>query len=143
VEQQERLGTGHAVLQALPHLDPGSRMLVLYGDVPLIEPATLAQAMAAADDALVLLTMEPADPYGFGRILRDDDGAVTGIVEERDATPEQRTITEVNSGVMAMPVAPVAPLLEKIRADNEQKEYLLTDLVALALEAGCPFGLPM
>ncbi len=138
VEQRERLGTGHAVLQALPQIDPGARMLVLYGDVPLVEPATLARALASADDALVLLTMEPNNPHGFGRILRDQQGVVTGIVEERDATPEQRTITEVNSGIMAMPVAQVAPLLERLSADNDQGEYLLTDLVALACDAGLP-----
>jgi len=137
VVQAEQLGTAHAVQMALPGLDDDATALILYGDVPLIKAATLGQLLAAAkQDALAMLTSEPADPTGYGRILRDTDGRVTGVVEHRDATPAQRAIREVNTGIMAMPVARLRSWLGHIGNANAQAEYYLTDIVALAVADG-------
>ncbi len=138
IEQTQRLGTGHAVQQALPHLRPGNLLLVLYGDVPLIQPATLAALVAAAQQGLAILTTHLAEPFGFGRILRDAQGQVQAIVEEKDASAAQRGIQEVNSGVLALPVTQAQELLPKLSNQNAQSEYLLTDLVALTRAAGLP-----
>ncbi len=141
--QAEQLGTGHAVrcgLEALPAGLAGP-VLVTYGDVPLLEPATLADLLAehvAAGAAVSLLTGEPADPGGYGRVLRDARGAVLGIVEHADATPEQRAVREVNSGVYAFDAASLAAGLARLGRSNSQRELYLTDLVAAAVADGRP-----
>jgi bifunctional UDP-N-acetylglucosamine pyrophosphorylase/glucosamine-1-phosphate N-acetyltransferase len=136
-EQREQLGTAHAVSQALPALEDAGTVLILYGDVPLIEPATLAAMVdPAAEGTLALLTVHLENPTGYGRILRDAGGAVTGIVEEKDATAAQRALTEVNTGIMAMPVRSLRRWLAQVGNRNAQGEYYLTDIVALAAAEG-------
>jgi len=118
-------------------LRPDATTLVLYGDVPLIGAATLDTLVASvAGDCLALLTVELRDPRGYGRILRDDQGRVTGIVEEKDASPDQKRITEVNTGVLAVPAGCMARWLPTIGNDNAQREYYLTDLIAIARRDG-------
>ncbi|HUO44136.1 MAG TPA: bifunctional UDP-N-acetylglucosamine diphosphorylase/glucosamine-1-phosphate N-acetyltransferase GlmU [Burkholderiales bacterium] len=134
VKQELQFGTAHALAQALPHLAPRGTTLVLYGDVPLVQPATLTALTAHRDGRLVLLTTLMEDPHGYGRIVRDARGNIKSIVEEKDATPKQRAIREVNSGIMALPSAQLADWLGKISNRNAQKEYYLTDIVALALK---------
>jgi bifunctional UDP-N-acetylglucosamine pyrophosphorylase / glucosamine-1-phosphate N-acetyltransferase len=137
VTQEPQLGTGHAVMQALPRLGKGGAVLVLYGDVPLIEPETLRPlAGAAAKGRLALLTQQLEDPRGYGRILRGEAGGVTGIVEEKDATQKQRAIREVNTGILAAPRAKLDAWLARLGNDNAQGEYYLTDVVALAAGDG-------
>ena len=137
IEQSHQLGTGHAVQMALPRLATDATALVLYGDVPLMRPATLEALLAAAsEDALAVLTSRPPDPTGYGRILRDAQGRVTGIIEEKDASPTQRAIGEVNTGILAAPVHRLANWLSRIGNDNAQGEYYLTDIVALAAADG-------
>jgi bifunctional UDP-N-acetylglucosamine pyrophosphorylase / glucosamine-1-phosphate N-acetyltransferase len=139
VPQPEQLGTGHALMQAMPLIPDGHTVLVLYGDVPLIQAATLRQLLATATaGSLALLTVEVADPTGYGRIIRDGAGAVRSIVEQRDATPLQRKIAEINTGVMAADAAPLRAWLLNVGRNNDQREYLLTDVVAIAVEAGAP-----
>lgn len=137
VLQQPQLGTGHAVQQAMTHLDDDSRTLVLYGDVPLIRHATLHQ-MQQAGDGLVLLTVNLANPAGYGRIVRDEQSDVQRIVEEKDASPEQREICEVNTGIMLAPTRELRAWLENLQNNNAQGEYYLTDIVAMAVEQGIP-----
>jgi bifunctional UDP-N-acetylglucosamine pyrophosphorylase/glucosamine-1-phosphate N-acetyltransferase len=136
--QEPQLGTGHAVMQALPHLAGGASTLILYGDVPLIQAATLQQLLHAARDGLAILTVELADPSGYGRIVRDAAGGVARIVEQKDATPSEREIREVNTGIMALPTARLGEWLAQLSADNAQKEYYLTDVVGMAVAAGVP-----
>ena len=137
--QAQQLGTGHAVMQALPHVPAAGTLLVLYGDVPLIATATLASLVAAAAGGrMALLTQTLDSPKGYGRIVRDGGGRVTGIVEEKDANEAQRAIREVNTGIMALPRAKLEPWLKKLRNDNAQGEYYLTDLVAIAAAEGVP-----
>lgn len=130
--QDQQLGTAHAVSQAMPQIPDAARVLILYGDVPLIEASTLSELLEAASAGLAVLTSDVPDPYGYGRILRRG-GAVQGIVEEKDATPAQRRITEINTGVMAAPAKRLRAWLEKIRNDNAKREYYLTDAVRLAV----------
>ena len=132
VLQEPQLGTGHAVQQALPHLQDGSLTLVLYGDVPLIQRATL-EKMFAQPDALTLLTLHLSNPSGYGRIVRDVANNVSRIVEEKDATAEQRAIREVNTGILAVPTRLLRDWLAKLKNDNAQDEYYLTDIVAMAV----------
>ena len=134
VEQQPQLGTGHALKQALPHLDQRASTLVLYGDVPLITAGTLAEMTAGSAARLKILTAEIADPRGYGRIVRNAKGAITAIVEEKDATPKQRRIREINTGIMLLPGKRLAGWLAKLSNRNVQREYYLTDVVALALK---------
>jgi len=137
VEQAERLGTGHAVAQAMPGVGHDATVLVLYGDVPLVPAATLASLCEqAARDRLALLTVELANPKGYGRILRNDAGEVTAIVEEKDASDVQRQVREVNTGILAVPGYLLAGWLGRLRNDNAQREYYLTDIVALAVADG-------
>ena len=137
VEQAEQLGTGHAVQQALPHLAAKDTVLILYGDVPLIRAATLSRLVAATNsDHLALMTAHLNDPYGYGRILRDEDGRVTAIVEEKDASAEQRAITEINTGIMACPGAHLEAWLRELDNDNAQGEYYLTDVIGRAADEG-------
>ncbi|MBI1174127.1 MAG: UDP-N-acetylglucosamine diphosphorylase/glucosamine-1-phosphate N-acetyltransferase [Sideroxydans sp.] len=136
VLQEPQLGTGHAVQQAMPHLDDGSHTLVLYGDVPLMQHATLHQMQHAAGNGLVLLTVNLENPVGYGRIVRDAEGDVQRIVEEKDATPEEREISEVNTGILLAPTRELRAWLAKLQNNNAQGEYYLTDIVAMAVEQG-------
>ena len=141
--QMPQLGTGHAVQQAVPLLvqDDGTAV-VLSGDVPLTEADTLRALVAASQGvdggALALLTVTLPDPSGYGRIVRSAEGAVQGIVEHKDATESQRAITEVYSGILAVPSRLLAPWLSRLSNDNAQGEYYLTDIVAMAVQDGVP-----
>jgi bifunctional UDP-N-acetylglucosamine pyrophosphorylase/glucosamine-1-phosphate N-acetyltransferase len=137
VKQAPQLGTGHALQQALPALAPSAHTLVLYGDVPLTRAETLRSLIDAAADGVAMLTVELEDPAGYGRIVRED-GAVKRIVEEKDASPPERAIREVNTGIMALPTQRLAGWLASLRNDNAQREYYLTDLVAAAVDEGVP-----
>ena len=136
VDQAERKGTGHAVIQAMDNVDPSATVLVLYGDVPLIEKTTLEQCIAAASDGIGIVTVEMSDPKGLGRILRGADGRISAIIEEQDATEQQRTIKEVNTGILAASSATLAPLLASIETHNSQGEYYLTDVISRAASSG-------
>jgi bifunctional UDP-N-acetylglucosamine pyrophosphorylase/glucosamine-1-phosphate N-acetyltransferase len=141
--QEQQLGTGHAVRCGLDALPVGlaGPVVVTYGDVPLLDTGTLQVLLAehaAAGAAVTLLTAEFADPAGYGRVLRGPDGAVTGIVEQSDATPDQRAIREVNSGVYAFDAAFLATGLAQLSGHNAQGELYLTDLVAAAVARGLP-----
>lgn len=137
IEQTAQLGTAHAVLQAIPFLRDEAKVLIVYGDVPLIKSATLEKMLTGVnDDSMSLLTVELVDPTGYGRILRNQAGEVTGIIEQKDAAPEQLKITEVNTGVMAMTAGDLKTWLPKIDNNNAQQEYYLTDVIGLAREAG-------
>ena len=137
VLQSPQLGTGHAVQQALPALlhGPDSRTLILVGDCPLVQLATLERLVAATEQASAfgLLTVALDDPTGFGRIVRDAQGAVTAIVEHKDATPEQRLIREINTGMMAVPTQALDRWLPRLSNHNAQGEYYLTDIVGMAV----------
>ncbi len=135
VVQSERLGTGHAALQALPAIDPDARVLILPGDMPLIRPATLERLLDSPAD-LVLLSFRLEDPAGYGRVLRDDQGAVCAIREHKDASETERQVGEVNSGVMCARAADWMDWLARVGADNAQGEYYLTDCIALAVADG-------
>ena len=137
VEQTERLGTGHAVQQALPALSGVARVLVLYGDVPLIEPETLNRLITdSAESALGLLTMTLDEPTGYGRIVRGATGRVLRIVEQKDASEAERAITEVNTGIIVADRERLAGWLGRIDNDNVQREYYLTDVIGLATGDG-------
>ena len=134
--QEERLGTGHAVMQAMPDTPDDHQVIMVYGDVPLLRPETLMELAQAAGDAEVsLLTDEMDDPYGYGRILRED-GEIVGNVEERDASDEQKRIREVNTGVMCCPAGRLKTWLDKLNNDNDQGEYYLTDIPGIAVADG-------
>src|SRR5262245_10155555 len=140
VLQDEQRGTGHAVRCALPALEAWSGdVLILYGDAPLIRTATLQRLVEChrAEGAdLSLLTVRYDDPAGYGRIVREPDGRVRGIVEDRDATPEERAITEVNPGFYCVRAAVLRELIAALRDDNAQREYYLPDIVGLAARGG-------
>jgi bifunctional UDP-N-acetylglucosamine pyrophosphorylase / glucosamine-1-phosphate N-acetyltransferase len=138
VTQTEQLGTGHAVAMAQPHWDDHATVLITYGDVPLIDPRTLQQAVDLAGDALVLVSVRVDDPTGYGRIVRDGDGAVQAIVEHADASAAQRAITEINTGIIAAPAAWLGSWLARLSNDNPKGEYYLTDVVAMAVSEGRP-----
>ena len=136
--QEPQLGTGHAVQQALPHLRGDGTTLILYGDVPLIRTETLKTLVQAAHGALAILTVELADPTGYGRIVRNESGQVVRIVEQKDANAEERRIHEINTGIMAMPTARLGEWLGHLSNNNAQKEYYLTDIVSMAVAEGLP-----
>ena len=138
VRQMPQLGTGHAVQQAIPALDDALAVtLILYGDVPLIRAATgAALVQACGGQSLALLSFEPQDPARYGRIVRGSDGGVQAIVEYKDASPAQRAITEVYSGIMAAPTAALKRWAAALKNDNAQAEYYLTDVVAMAVAEG-------
>ena len=135
VEQAEQLGTGHAVVQAIEDVPDVDNVLVLYGDVPLITHETLANLVAAADDTgFSLLTSYIEDPRGYGRIIRDDKGDITCIVEEKDATEEQRSVCEINTGMMTVQARQLKRWLANLGNDNVQGEYYLTDVIQMATD---------
>ncbi|MBE0490227.1 MAG: NTP transferase domain-containing protein, partial [Halomonas sp.] len=134
--QAEQKGTGHAVAQALDGLGEG-KVLVLYGDVPLIRRETLAGLLEGVDDDhLGLLTVTLADPTGYGRILRNAEGQAVAIVEHKDASESELAIDECNTGIMAMTAAQLRRWLPRLSADNAQGEYYLTDIIAMAAAEG-------
>ncbi|MGH8704307.1 MAG: bifunctional UDP-N-acetylglucosamine diphosphorylase/glucosamine-1-phosphate N-acetyltransferase GlmU [Burkholderiales bacterium] len=136
VEQGRQLGTGHALVQALPRVKRGSDVLVLNGDVPLVRPDTLARLVAAAKDGLAICTSDLSDPKGYGRVVRDGRGRVRRIVEEKDASARQRAIREWYAGFAAAKAERLAAWLAKVKNDNAQKEYYLTDVVGIAAAQG-------
>lgn len=139
--QSPQLGTGHAVQMAVPALEPmpdNGQVLILYGDVPLIQPATLRALLQAAGDGVGLITQQLAQPKGYGRIVRDAVGNVRCNVEEKDATDEQRRITEVNTGILCLPARYLTTWLGALSNQNAQGEYYLTDLLAMAVQQGVP-----
>ena len=142
--QAEQKGTGHALLQALPKLDLQEPTLVLYGDVPLTSKKTLSKLTKLADGArgkdcaLALLTQNLSHPSGYGRIVRDADGSVQEIVEEKDASPVQKAIKEINTGIMVLPTGYLKKWLKALRSSNAQGEYYLTDVIAMAVQDGVP-----
>jgi len=140
--QEPQLGTGHAVQQAVPALADNGVVLVLSGDVPLTRPATLFHLIqACGGEKLALLTLQMPDPTGYGRIVRQGgvvNGMVQAIVEHKDATPEQQAITEIYSGIMAVPAVQLKRWLARLDSDNAQGEYYLTDVVKFAVLDGVP-----
>ena len=139
--QQPQLGTGHAVLQAVPLLqesDTNDVTVILYGDVPLVQPDTLRALLMARANGVAILTEILPDATGYGRIVRDSQGNVTAIVEHKDATPEQRSIQEVNTGIMAVPTRHLKSWLAKLTNNNAQGEYYLTDIIGMAVAEGVP-----
>lgn len=133
--QSPQLGTGHAVMQALPHLADDAHTLVLLGDVPLISPQTLQRLVIAAGRDVALLTVEMADPKGYGRIVRAG-GSVARIVEQKDASEAERAIREVNTGIMVLPTHRLRGWLAELSNENAQGEYYLTDVIAMAVRDG-------
>ena len=137
VQQQDQLGTAHAVKMAVPHLRAGARVLILYGDVPLISPDTISKMLTAVSaNAISLLTITLDNPTGYGRIVRNQSGQIDAIIEQKDASPEQLSITEVNTGVLALGASQLIEWLPQVGNNNAQGEYYLTDLIALARANG-------
>ncbi|GIU27656.1 bifunctional protein GlmU [Shewanella hafniensis] len=132
VLQAEQLGTGHAVAQASPHIADNDTVLILYGDVPLIQQSTLEALLAARpENGVAILTVNLANPMGYGRIVREQ-GKVVGIVEQKDANAEQLLINEINTGIMAVPGEQLKAWLSRLSNNNAQGEYYLTDIIAMA-----------
>jgi bifunctional UDP-N-acetylglucosamine pyrophosphorylase/glucosamine-1-phosphate N-acetyltransferase len=143
VPQTEQLGTGHALMQAMPRIPDEHRVLVLYGDVPLVQPESLRAVLDAADPAadpavVTLLTTLAANPEGYGRIVRDTAGGVLQVVEQADASAEQRRIREISTGIMSLPARAARAWLAELGNANAQHEYYLTDLIAAAVRSGVP-----
>ena len=137
--QAQQLGTGHALAQALPLLDANAPTLVLYGDVPLTRASTLKRLVdAAGENGYGILTVTLDDPAGYGRIVRGASGEVLRIVEQKDASDDERLIDEINTGIVVTPTAPLAGWLAALGNDNAQGEYYLTDVVEAAIAAGHP-----
>jgi len=137
VLQEQQLGTGHAVAQAIPSIDDDAVVLVIYGDVPLIQAETLRGLVnRASRDSLALLTAYVEEPGGYGRIVRNQQEQVTEIVEQRDATPEQLAIDEINTGFLAAPARHLRDWVERLGNENNQQEYYLTDIVSMAVASG-------
>ena len=138
VEQMPQLGTGHALQLAAPHLNDAHPTLVLYGDVPLTHVDTLQRLLSAAQKGVALLTVNLQDPSGYGRIVRDEAGAVLKNVEHKDATEAERLIQEVNTGVLIAPTLLLKKWLSQLSNDNAQGEYYLTDVIGMAVNDGVP-----
>lgn len=139
VWQGEQRGTGHAVQCAYPDLSSQDRVLVLYGDVPLIKSATLQKLLYSTPaDAVGILTAHLDDPTGLGRIIRDKQGRIVSIVEQKDATDVQLAITEINTGIYVLPYKYLGSWLANLKSNNEQQEYYLTDIIEMAVDAGVP-----
>jgi len=137
--QKEQKGTGHAVAQAMPIIEDTGTTLILYGDVPLIRSETLIElSKLAQDGALALLTQRMDDPTGYGRIVRNVEGEVTAIVEEKDASSDLKKIDEINTGIMAVATKDLKKWLKKLTPNNAQGEYYLTDIIAMAVAEGVP-----
>ncbi len=134
VNQAEQHGTGHAVQQAAPYLDADANTLILLGDVPLVDEAACKKLVEQANNKLAILSFNKADPTGYGRIVRAACGNVTAIVEHKDASEAQRKISEVNTGIMAMPNVQLKSWLSRLSNNNAQGEYYLTDIVELAVQ---------
>ena len=137
-EQAEQLGTGHAVQQAMPGIPDNADVLVLYGDIPLLDAGVLENLIDSPCTGLKVLTMNVIEPEGYGRIVRDDNGSVTGIVEESDANEKQRAISEVNTGIIMAPRLILMSCLEDMVSNNTPKEYYLTDVFSIAYDKGIP-----
>ena len=139
VEQQDQLGTAHAVLQSLPEVSNRDHILVLYGDVPLIAEQTLKKLIDTTPaDAIGMLTANLANPAGYGRIKRDSNNHITGIIEEKDATEQERKLTEINPGIYYVPTVLLNKWLPNLENNNAQNEYYLTDIIALAKKENIP-----
>lgn len=136
--QEPQLGTGHAVQQAMPLVVQDGITLILYGDVPLVSVSTLHRLVQAAKHGLAILTVQLDDPTGYGRIVRDHDGRVVRIVEQKDATPEEQAITEVNTGILAVSTERLNNWLQRLDNHNAQNEYYLTDVIGMAVTEGIP-----
>jgi bifunctional UDP-N-acetylglucosamine pyrophosphorylase/glucosamine-1-phosphate N-acetyltransferase len=137
--QHEQKGTGHAVMQAMPVVANSGPTTILYGDVPLIQAKSLNKlAEFSLGGALVILTQILDDPTGYGRIIRNLDGEVVGIVEEKDATSEQRKIQEINTGILCCDTQDLKRWLEMLTPNNAQGEFYLTDIIAFAAQEGVP-----
>lgn len=141
VKQEMRLGTGHAVMQALPYCHEDDQILVLYGDVPLISEKTLNQLLDdTAHNALGLVIADQQDPSGFGRIIRNEMGNIVAIVEDKDATDIQKVIQEINTGIITVSAKHLKTWLPQLKNSNKQGEYYLTDIVACAVKDGIAVG---
>lgn len=144
VEQAEQLGTGHAVQVTLPVLPTTGQSLILYGDVPLVRPETLQQLRQAASSGIAMITLNVADPMGYGRIVRDDSpknqGKIQRIVEHKDASDAEKQITEINTGIYCVDNARLHQWLPKLSNNNVQGEYYLTDIVEMAVADGLEIG---
>ncbi len=139
VEQKEQLGTGHAVMQALPHIDKDDRVLVLYGDVPLISSETLQSLLDVTPvNGLGILVAKAFDPTGLGRIIRNEHGKVIEIVEHKDANKKQRQINEINTGIITCSSALLNQWLPTLKPHNQQGEFYLTDIISLAVSHQIP-----
>jgi len=139
IEQTERLGTGHAVMQATPALDDEDTVLVLYGDVPLLAHTTADRLLKSVDqNNLSLLTVDLIDPSGYGRIIRNQDNQVQMIVEEKDTTDQQKKIKEGNTGILATNAGNLKRWLSRLNNNNAQGEFYLTDIIAMAVSEGIP-----
>jgi bifunctional UDP-N-acetylglucosamine pyrophosphorylase / glucosamine-1-phosphate N-acetyltransferase len=137
VLQAQQLGTGHAVQQALPQVRNDATVLILYGDVPLTRAETLQKLIASVNEQQMgLLTVNMQNPSGYGRIIRNTQGAVQAIVEHKDANEEQRKISEINTGIMAVKAKHLQQWLPQLKNNNAQGEYYLTDIIALAQQSG-------
>jgi bifunctional UDP-N-acetylglucosamine pyrophosphorylase/glucosamine-1-phosphate N-acetyltransferase len=139
VTQQPQLGTGHAVQQAIPSLVEDNKndvTMVLYGDVPLVQPSTLQRLLEACGQGIAILTEDLVDPAGYGRIVRGTQGQVVAIVEDKDASADQRNIREVNTGILAAPTALLKVWLSQLSNQNAQGEYYLTDVISMAVRQG-------
>ena len=137
VLQEQQLGTGHAVDQVMAWVSDNDMLLVLYGDVPLIQADTLRHLLMHAENGgLSVLTATLNDPQGYGRIIRDADGKLAGIVEQKDASEAQLKIKEINTGFLAAPASRLRGWLERLDNSNTQREYYLTDVIAMAVADG-------
>ena len=136
--QAEQRGTGHAVAQAIGACDSKSTVLVLFGDVPLISKTVLTDVVAASASSVAMLSAYLEDPTGYGRVVRDRDGEFAAVIEEKDATPEQRSLQEINTGVLAADADKLAAWLDRVDNHNAQSEYYLPDVLSLAREGGVP-----
>ncbi len=143
--QAEQRGTGHALTQALPQIPDDHGLLVLYGDVPLVTAASLQTLMSqTATGGIALLTAILDEPAGYGRVLRSESGALTGIVEDREATPDQLGVKEIDTGIMLLPADSARRWVGALRDDNNKGEFYLTDVIAMAVSEGLPVeGIPV
>src|SRR3990167_8123762 len=141
IHQDQQLGAGYAVMQAVPHCGPNDQILVLYGDVPLVPVATLQQLIKDTPrNGVGLVVTVLKDPSGFGRIIRSEVGNILAIVEHKDATPKQRKLKEINTGIISTTAKHLQAWLPSLKNNNKQNEYYLTDIISLATQQGVPVG---